>query len=64
MAKTVINGTEYIDIEDITCPKCGCEDFEWDNIDSYPNSNTWECECTECGHKFIVVEESFYRYEE
>ena len=33
MAKTKIFGEEYIDMEDIACPKCGCEDFEWDNID-------------------------------
>ena len=64
MAKTKIFGEEYIDMEDIACPKCGCEDFEWDNIDSYPNGNTWECECAECGHKFRVIEESFYQIED
>ena len=61
MAKTEICGEEYIDMEDIACPKCGCEDFEWENDGSYPNCEIWICECAECGHKFKVIEESFYQ---
>lgn len=53
----------YMDMEDITCPKCGSDCFEWDNVGSYPNSDEWECECDECGKKFTVFQESFYKIE-
>ena len=64
MAKTKIFGEEYLDMEDLKCPKCGCEDFDWDNDGSYPNSEIWDCKCCECGHKFTVIEESFYQIED
>ena len=64
MAKTKIFGEEYLDMEDLKCPKCGCEDFEWDNDGSYPNTEIWDCKCCECGHKFRVIEESFYQIED
>lgn len=54
----------YGDIEDIVCPMCGCEDFEWENIESCPDSDTWRCTCDECGHEFTVIEVSFYKIEE
>ena len=64
MAKTKICGEEYIDIEDIHCPKCGYEDFEWENNSSYPNCDIWKCKCDKCGHRFTVVEERFYQIED
>lgn len=64
MAKTKIFGEEYLDMEDLKCPKCGCEDFDWDNDGSYPNTEIWDCKCCECGHKFRVIEESFYQIED
>lgn len=64
MAKTILFGEEYCDIGDIRCPKCGCEDYEWENVDSYPDGDTWRCTCDECGHQFTVYEESFYRIAE
>ncbi len=54
----------YGDMGDIVCPKCGCEDFEWKNIWSDCGSDTWECTCDECGHKFTVEEVSYYKVEE
>jgi len=57
----MIMDDEYGDIEDIECPKCGSPDYDWENIDSYPNGNIWMCTCADCGKKFRVMEQSFYR---
>lgn len=64
MATTRIGNRDYIDMKDIHCPKCGSDDFEWENVESYPDGNTWHCTCAECGHEYTVIEESFYRIEE
>lgn len=65
MAKTEIFGEVYCDINDLECPKCGSEDFEWDEHEECdPDSDVWICECCECGHRFRVLQESFYRVED
>lgn len=64
MAKTEICGKEYIDMEDIKCPKCESVDFNWVNVGCSPNGDTWACTCEECGHKFKVIEESFFQVED
>lgn len=57
-----MNKDGYGDLEDIKCPKCDCEDFEWiHHRESCENHDIWTCECTACGHKFTVIQESQFK---
>ena len=64
MATTRIGNWDYIDMEDIRCPKCGSRDFKWVNVGSHSNGDTWRCTCMKCDHEYTVVEECFFRIEE
>ena len=53
---------KLLDVDDLRCPKCKCEDFDWDKCDFRdPDSEDWDCICSECGNRFTVTVLEFYK---